>query len=448
MGKTITAIALAITLLFSTNGMGMAIADSAKGEAKVTTKSLNVREQPSADAKILYTLARDNVVTLLDTANKDWYQVSYKGKAGYVAAEYVVVIKEPTGSAASSGLKQTDSTAAPSPADAQGTPIDAEVYDFLVSMGYQAGDAVSIYHNGQSMSFIMPGSPVMGQASALPSSPIISGASAPIQAPSALVPPAITATGSQPVFISTNQDGESVITYADGTNSLMQGQTRNAAAFLNMGDSGSQVTQLQTALFALGCFNQQPTGYFGEVTRASVQAYQATRGLPLTADVSEELYIAIVSEGLGAQYAPQMTTPAPSRAAVEMATWNEVNAFWKPGVVARVTDVRSGVSWNFKRWAGSKHADVEPLTATDTALMTQAYGGKIDYIRHPLWVELDGRVFAASLYGEPHSTDTISDNNFRGQCCIHFVNSRTHDSDRVDADHQAAIREAYNAAQR
>ena len=434
IGKIITAIALAITLLLSTNGITMAFADSAKGEAKVTTKSLNVREQPSADAGILYTLARDNVVTLLDTSNKDWYQVSYKGKVGFVAAEFVAIVKEPTGSAASSPLQQTDSTVGSSQQDVPSAPIDAEIYDFLVSMGYQAGDPVSIYHNGQSMSFIMPGT------------------SAPIQAPSALVPPTINANGSAPVFIATNPAGDSVITYADGSNSLMQGESMNhsgsGTAFLKMGDSGSQVTQLQTALFALGCFNQQPTGYFGEVTRASVQAYQATRNLPLTTDVAEELYIAIVAEGLGAQYAPQMTTPTPSRAVVEMATWSEVNAFWKPGVVAKVTDVRTGISWNFKRWAGSKHADVEPLTATDTALMTQAYGGKIDYIRHPLWVELDGRIFAASLYGEPHSTDTIPDNNFRGQCCVHFVNSKTHDSDRVDADHQAAIREAYNAAQR
>ena len=84
--------------------------------------------------------------------------------------------------------------------------------------------------------------------------------------------------------------------------------------------------------------------------------------------------------------------------------------------------------------------------------------------RRPLWVTVGGRTFAASLYGTPHNfSDSIVKNanatlknNFVGQFCVHFVNSKTHDSStsaaHVDYDnakngnfgHQSAIKYAYN----
>jgi hypothetical protein len=66
-----------------------------------------------------------------------------------------------------------------------------------------------------------------------------------------------------------------------------------------------------------------------------------------------------------------------------------------------------------------------------------------------LWVTIGGRTFAASLYGVPHNYpagDTIPDNDFSGQFCVHFVNSKIHSSGKVDAEHQAAIQYAYDHA--
>ena len=66
-----------------------------------------------------------------------------------------------------------------------------------------------------------------------------------------------------------------------------------------------------------------------------------------------------------------------------------------------------------------------------------------------MWISLKGRSFAASIYGVPHNYpagDKIPDNNFNGQFCVHFLNSKIHSSGRVDSDHQKAIEEAYNAA--
>ncbi|MBQ9300684.1 MAG: hypothetical protein IJ214_09245, partial [Clostridia bacterium] len=50
-------------------------------------------------------------------------------------------------------------------------------------------------------------------------------------------------------------------------------------------------------------------------------------------------------------------------------------------------------------------------------------------------------------YGVPHNYpagDTIANNKFNGQFCVHFVNSQVHKTKKVDSAHQSAIKYAYN----
>jgi hypothetical protein len=64
-------------------------------------------------------------------------------------------------------------------------------------------------------------------------------------------------------------------------------------------------------------------------------------------------------------------------------------------------------------------------------------------------VTVGGRTYAASMYGVPHNYpdgDSIPDNAFSGQFCVHFVASRVHRSGEVDAYHQQAIQYAYSHA--
>ena len=49
------------------------------------------------------------------------------------------------------------------------------------------------------------------------------------------------------------------------------------------------------------------------------------------------------------------------------------------------------------------------------------------------------------MNGMPHGTTTISDNDFEGHFCIHFKNSKTHETEVVDDDHQAAVTVASKA---
>ncbi|MER2057117.1 MAG: hypothetical protein ABTB30_17665, partial [Clostridia bacterium] len=142
---------------------------------------------------------------------------------------------------------------------------------------------------------------------------------------------------------------------------------------------------------------------------------------------------------------------------VEMIDWwtGGINELWTRGSNYKVYDVKTGKVWWAHRWAGGYHVDAEPLTAADTAVLCQIYGvssadeitEKTHWQRRPCLVTIGTRTFACSLYGVPHNYpegDTISDNAFKGQLCLHFTNSKTHNGKSVDTNHQKAIQEAYD----
>ena len=141
-----------------------------------------------------------------------------------------------------------------------------------------------------------------------------------------------------------------------------------------------------------------------------------------------------------------VTTPPPATTYVtENLDWfSKGKGLFASGDTIQVKDCKTGYVWTCRVMYGSNHLDVEPLTAADTAAMISAYGGNITYVRRPVLVKYNGHVYAGSIYGVPHGDQTIIDNNFDGQFCIHFTGSKTHGTDRVDPDHQAAIQEAMN----
>jgi hypothetical protein len=82
---------------------------------------------------------------------------------------------------------------------------------------------------------------------------------------------------------------------------------------------------------------------------------------------------------------------------------------------------------------------VQPLTAFDTAVMREIYGGRWSWARRPVLVEVGGHRLAASMNGMPHGAGSIGGNDFPGHFCIHFLLSEVHRSGRVDPQHLLAI---------
>ncbi len=145
---------------------------------------------------------------------------------------------------------------------------------------------------------------------------------------------------------------------------------------------------------------------------------------------------------------PGSSTSSPASAKSVSVDWfkGNIQSVFYRGCIATVTDVATGISWKVKRRGGTSHADCEPLTAADVAAMKKACGSDfMTWHRRAIWVSINGKKYAASMNCMAHGNYAITDNGFDGHHCIHFTNSKTHGGDRVDPDHQAAIKRALAA---
>ena len=115
----------------------------------------------------------------------------------------------------------------------------------------------------------------------------------------------------------------------------------------------------------------------------------------------------------------------------------------KKGKYGYLYDIKSGLSIKIKRMGGTAHADCEPATKADTAKLKKL---GYSYKRRPGILYAGGKFVAVSFTTQPHGDQTLTSNGYNGQFCLHMVGSKTHGSDRVDEDHQSAIKKAYSWA--
>lgn len=126
----------------------------------------------------------------------------------------------------------------------------------------------------------------------------------------------------------------------------------------------------------------------------------------------------------------------------DMIPWKKVNRLIPRKRKFQVIDLETGLKFNVQRRAGKNHADVQPLTRSDTAIMKQIYNGKWSWQRKAILIKTGKHLFAASMHGMPHGGDGISNNGFSGHFCIHFMDSATHGTGKVDPGHQLMVRKA------
>jgi len=138
--------------------------------------------------------------------------------------------------------------------------------------------------------------------------------------------------------------------------------------------------------------------------------------------------------------APQQPVPN----VVKLDWYDGGSSVVKRGGYATIFDIESGLFINIKRMGGSNHADIEPATAEDTAKLLYACGGEFSWDSRPVILISGSTYVACAINTLPHGDQTIFDNNYEGQCCLHMVNSRTHGSDKINVEHQKAIEIAYN----
>lgn len=120
--------------------------------------------------------------------------------------------------------------------------------------------------------------------------------------------------------------------------------------------------------------------------------------------------------------------------------WTEAQYVFAINDVAKVTDFNTGKSFYVKRTIGANHADSEPLTAQDAAIIKEVWGGAYSWTERAVIVEVDGRRIAASMSSMPHDIEYITDNNFNGHFDIHFLNSTRHSDGKITESHQTQIK--------
>ena len=224
------------------------------------------------------------------------------------------------------------------------------------------------------------------------------------------------------------------------------GGSGSTGSSYTIGSTGSTVTYIQTALTALEYYDRQITGHYGRYTKDAVRAFQ--RDNKLTADgVCGAITLAAIQKA----YSGSSSATTTYNATVYKLDWSYMKSNATALGIARgasikLTDLTTGKSLNVHVQSTGNHIDAEPLTSADTTTLCEIYGvstpGAISYKRRPMMITTSAGQFLCSIYGQPHGAQDITNNGYEGQFCLHFVNSKTHGTNRVDEDHQNAINTA------
>ncbi len=257
--------------------------------------------------------------------------------------------------------------------------------------------------------------------------------------------------------------------------STTQAFAYSEATLLRKEMENSSVMKLQNDLHGLGFLTVNPTGYYGSLTEAAVMNFQRQYGL--TSDgiaggktiaqlkqvlQGDDTTMPIVTRG--------STTRTPSKGDIELRPWfGDIEHFFARGDVASIVDVATGLVFKAERTYGTNHADMETSSQEDTEILKQIAGGEWNWVRRPIIVEIHGVRLAASMTARPHAgldrmpalqtvsnrsggfgkgmnLDQIKGNGMDGHFDIHFLKSKTHGSNSIDADHQKALQKAAKAS--
>ena len=131
---------------------------------------------------------------------------------------------------------------------------------------------------------------------------------------------------------------------------------------------------------------------------------------------------------------------------VKMSWYDGGSSVLDSGDYGYIYDISSGITVHIKRMGGHNHADCEPATASDTAKLKKIAGGSFSWDCIPVILHSEGKYVACSINTMPHGDQTITNNNYNGQFCLHMVGSKTHGTEAVNESHQDAIDRAYNWA--
>ncbi len=400
-----------------------------------------LRESSTKSSKALQTLPEGEEVTVLRTSG-DWFRVQYGTFTGYIMQQYVDL----SSSSVLSNQEEIGNLGeSPGPLyTGDEGPDVKKLQKALAILGYYALRADGIYGNGTTTAVAL-----FQQANRLEPDGIAGKKTISAIFGSCASKANITVSGR-------DAEDEKAAAAAAATSSAADSQKNVVSSFSEIGsapgatkegNSGKNVIKLQQALYLLGYYSGVIDGEYGEKTTSAVKRFQKNRGM-LEDGIAGASTIRVLFSGTSAASSSSASSSSSSKTYETLVLdWFEdnVSSVIPKNAKFTIKDVRTGKTFTAIRWSGSNHLDAEPATAEDTATMKSIYRGTWSWDRRPILILYNKKVYAASMNGMPHGTATISDNNFDGHFCIHFKNSKTHDTNVVDADHQKCVATASKA---
>lgn len=221
--------------------------------------------------------------------------------------------------------------------------------------------------------------------------------------------------------------------------------TNTASNMLKIGMEGQEVMRMQNELYDRGFLSKADiTGVFGAKTRTAVAEFQDACDLESDGWAGAQTLEYLYDINNKVTKANALATQV--KGTVQLYSWFDGGSDWlAKGAVYKITDVRTGLTFNAKRFGGWYHADTVPLTAADTAVFSKIVNGKWTWDRRAIWVTYRGKTVAASMNCMPHLSTPIKNNNFHGHFCVHLYKSKVHENSKECPRHQAAVQAAYKA---
>jgi hypothetical protein len=173
---------------------------------------------------------------------------------------------------------------------------------------------------------------------------------------------------------------------------------------LELGDTGDQVSQIQTWLRWLGYFNYRTTGRFSDLTKKSLEKFQSQNGLDVTgiADTETQALLFSTSAKMAKQNAAFVSvygkrTIYPTQFG-KVENWETISQILPVGTSFEVYDLYSDAVFNMVRTGGTNNARVTPASSTDADKFIAMCGGTSTWEKRPVKVSINGTIYAAAIF--------------------------------------------------
>ncbi|MFA9397539.1 MAG: LysM peptidoglycan-binding domain-containing protein [Clostridiaceae bacterium] len=155
--------------------------------------------------------------------------------------------------------------------------------------------------------------------------------------------------------------------------------------------------------------------------------------------IGEILTIPVNSTQIVKPIGIEIYSTSPGATYGDVYTWKNARRLFTVDTQATLMDFYTGITFNIKYYGGSNHADIIPLTLTDTNKLKKIFTSW-SWTNRPMLLMFykDGvsHTMAVSMAGMPHSTTNIYNNGITGHFDLYFLNSTSHVSNSISETHQ------------